>query len=50
MPGRLVPVAAGQSETLIEWWRAFAAEARDWETIAFAPGVTSGSRDADGGR
>jgi PAS domain S-box-containing protein len=25
--GRLVPVAAGQLETLIEWWAAFAAEA-----------------------
>jgi hypothetical protein len=46
--GRLVPVAAAQLETLIEWWRAFAVEARVGGDVESAAGVARARMDAGG--
>jgi GNAT superfamily N-acetyltransferase len=46
--GRLVPVAAGQLETLIEWWRAFAVEAHVGGDVESAGGVARARMDAGG--
>jgi GNAT superfamily N-acetyltransferase len=46
--GRLVPVAAGQLETLIEWWRAFAVEAHVGGDVESAAGAARARMDAGG--
>ena len=46
--GRLAPVAAAQLETLIEWWRAFAVEARVGGDVESAAGVARARMDAGG--
>jgi hypothetical protein len=44
--GGLVPVAAGQLDTLIEWWRAFATEAHVGGDVESAADVARARRDA----
>lgn len=46
--GRLAPVAAAQLETLIEWWRAFAVEARVGGDVESAAGVARARMSAGG--
>jgi GNAT superfamily N-acetyltransferase len=46
--GRLVPVAAGQLDTLIEWWAAFAAEADVGSDVESAPSVARARMNAGG--
>lgn len=46
--GRLAPVAAAQLKTLIEWWRAFAVEARVGGDVESAAGVARARMNAGG--
>jgi uncharacterized protein len=46
--GRLVRVVAGQLETLIEWWRAFAVEAHVGGDVESAAGAARARMDAGG--